>query len=62
MTSNIAKEAKGLTAVFPVLVSEAVGIEEAQMITKAAERKYVSMLQMLLQQVELPTLRVLKLI
>lgn len=47
MTSNIAKEAKGLTAVFPVLVSEAVGIEEAQMITKAAERKYVSMLQML---------------
>lgn len=47
MTSNIAKEAKGLTAVFPVLVSESISVENAQMIAKAAERKYVSMLQML---------------
>lgn len=47
MRSNIAKEAKGLTAVFPVLVSEAVSVEQAQMIAKAAERKYVAMFQML---------------
>lgn len=47
MISNIAKEAKGLTAVFPVLVSESISVENAQMIAKAAERKYVSMLQML---------------
>lgn len=47
MRSNIAKEAKGLTAVFPVLVSEAVSVEQAQMIAKAAERKYVTMFQML---------------
>ena len=47
MSSNIAKEAKGLTAVFPVLVSESVSVEQAQMIAKAAERKYVTMFQML---------------
>lgn len=47
MRSNIAKEAKGLTAVFPVLVSESVSVEQAQMIAKAAERKYVTMFQML---------------
>lgn len=47
MNSNIAKEAKGLTAVFPVLVSESVSVEQAQMIAKAAERKYVTMFQML---------------
>lgn len=47
MRSNIAKEAKGLTAVFPVLVSESVSVEQAQMIAKAAERKYVAMFQML---------------
>ena len=47
MNSNIAKEAKGLTAVFPVLVSESVSVEQAQMIAKAAERKYVAMFQML---------------
>ena len=35
MNSNIAKEAKGLTAVFPVLVSESVSVEQAQMIAKA---------------------------
>lgn len=47
MNSNIAKEAKGLTAVFPVLVSESVSVEQAQMVAKAAERKYVTMFQML---------------
>lgn len=47
MNSNIAKEAKGLTAVFPVLVSESASVEQAQMIAKAAERKYVTMFQML---------------
>lgn len=45
--SNIAKAAAGLTAVFPVIVTEAVPLDQAVMISKAIERKCVAMLQML---------------
>ena len=44
---NIAKSARSLTAVFPVLVSKSVDIEKAVMVSKAIERKCVSMLHML---------------
>lgn len=45
--SNIAKAAAGLTAVFPVIVTEAVPLDQAVMVSKAIERKCVAMLQML---------------
>lgn len=45
--SNITKAAAGLTAVFPVIVTEAVPLEQAVMVSKAIERKCVAMLQML---------------
>lgn len=45
--SNIARTSRALTAVFPVIVSKSIGIEQAVMISKAVERKCVSMLQML---------------
>ena len=44
---NIAKSAMGLTAVFPVVVTEATSVENATMISKAIEKKAVAMLQML---------------
>lgn len=44
---NIAKAAKGLTAVFPVVVTEATPLDQAVMISKVIEKKCVSMLQML---------------
>lgn len=44
---NIASAAKGLTATFPVLVTEATKIEHAIMISKAIERKAMALLQML---------------
>ena len=47
ISKNIATAAKGLTAIFPVIVTEATPIEEATMISKAVERKAVAMLQML---------------
>ena len=47
INSNIAKTASALTAVFPVIVSKAVAIEQAVMVSKAVERKCVTMLQML---------------
>lgn len=47
MGSNLAKEVAGLTAVFPVLVTEAISLENAILISKAVERKCVSMFQML---------------
>lgn len=45
--NNIAKSAHGLTAIFPVIVSKAVDVEKAVMVSKAIERKAVTMLQML---------------
>lgn len=45
--SNIAKASAGLTAVFPVIVTEAVPLDQAVMVSKAIERKCVAMLQML---------------
>ena len=47
MGRNLAKEAAGLTAVFPVLVTDAVAIDQAVMVSKAVERKFVAMFQML---------------
>ena len=44
---NLAKTASNLTAVFPVIVSRAIDIEKAVMVSKAIERKAVNMLQML---------------
>ena len=47
INTNIAKTASSLTAVFPVIVSKTIDIDHAVMISKAIERKAVSMLQML---------------
>ena len=47
ISKNIAKATKGLTAVFPVVVSEAVPLDQAVMVSKVIERKCVEMLQML---------------
>ena len=44
---NIANSARALTATFPVIVSEATQLDQAQMISKAIERKAVEMLRML---------------
>ena len=44
---NIAKASQGLTATFPMIVTEAVPIDQAVMIAKAVERKCCAMLQML---------------
>lgn len=44
---NIAKAAQGLTATFPMIVTEAVPIDQAVMVAKAVERKCCAMLQML---------------
>lgn len=45
--SSIAKGSNNLTLVFPVIVSRAMDINTAAMISKAVERKCVTMLQML---------------
>lgn len=45
--TNIAKAASALTAVFPVIVTEATSLDQAVMVSKAIERKCVSLLQML---------------
>lgn len=47
ISKNIATATKGLTAVFPVIVTEATPIDQAIMISKAVERKAVAMLEML---------------
>lgn len=44
---SIATASSGLTLVFPVVASRTISIENASMISKAIERKAVSMLQML---------------
>lgn len=45
--TNIAKAASALTAVFPVIVTEATSLDQAVMVSKAIERKCVALLQML---------------
>lgn len=45
---SIADASSNLTLVFPVLCSNAIGIDSASMITKAIERKCVTMMQLLL--------------
>lgn len=45
---SIADASSNLTLVFPVLCSNSIGIETASMITKAVERKCVTMMQLLL--------------
>ena len=47
VSQNIAKAAKGLTATFPVVVTEATPLDQAIMISKAVERKCVGLLEML---------------
>lgn len=47
INGNIAKSALALTAVFPVIVTEATDVDKAVMISKAIEKKAVTMLQML---------------
>ena len=47
LTGNIAKSAMGLTAVFPVIVTEATPLDQAVMVAKAVERKAVGMLEMI---------------
>ena len=47
ISKNIATATKGLTATFPVIVTEAVPIDQAIMVSKVIERKCVEMLQML---------------
>ena len=47
ISQNIATAAKGLTAIFPVIVTEATPLDQAVMISKAVERKCVGLLEML---------------
>ena len=51
--SSIAKASANLTLVFPVLVSKNMNIENASMISKAIERKAVTMLQMLFSAINI---------
>lgn len=51
--SSIAKASSNLTMVFPVLASRGVSIEAASMVSKALEKRYVSMLQMLFASYQL---------
>ena len=49
---NISRVAKDLTLTFPVIVSDAVTVETASMISRAVERKTVGMLQMLFSAIQ----------
>lgn len=49
---NISRVAKDLTLTFPVIVSDAVSVETASMISRAVERKTVGMLQMLFSAIQ----------
>lgn len=51
--SSIAKASSNLTLVFPVLVSKNMNIENASMVSKATERKAVTMLQMLFSAIQI---------
>lgn len=50
---NIAKATRDLTLTFPVVVSDAVSVETASMISKAIERKATTMLQMLFSAIQI---------
>ena len=50
---NIAKATRDLTLTFPVIVSDAVSVETASMISKAIERKATVMLQMLFSAIQI---------
>lgn len=50
---SIAQASNNLTLVFPVVVSKNMNIENASMVTKAIERKAVSMLQMLFSAISI---------
>ena len=49
---NISRVAKDLTLTFPVIISDAVSVETASMISRAVERKTVGMLQMLFSAIQ----------
>lgn len=51
--SSIAKATSGLTMVFPVICSSSISIDAASMITKAIERRSITMLQILLAATQL---------
>ena len=50
---SVAQASSNLTLVFPVIVSSTMNIENASMVTKALERKAVSMLQMLFSAISI---------
>ena len=50
---SIAKRASNLTLVFPVICSSSINIQTASIITKAIERKCVSLLQILFSSIQL---------
>lgn len=50
---NIAKATRDLTLTFPVIVTDTVPVETASMISKAIERKAVTMLQMLFSAISI---------
>lgn len=50
---SIAKQASGLTLVFPVIISDTLNINTAMIISKAIERKCVSLLQMLFASIQI---------
>lgn len=51
--SSIAKATSNLTMVFPVLCSRNISIENSSMVSKALEKRFVSMLQMLFSSVQI---------
>lgn len=51
--SSIAKASSNLTMVFPVLCSRNISIENSSMVSKALEKKFVTMLQMLFSSVQI---------
>lgn len=54
---SIASQSSNLTAVFPVIVSRSLNIDNASMVTKAIERKMVSMLQLLFAARQVTTVK-----
>lgn len=50
-TGSIARQASGLTLVFPVIISNNLNIDTAMIISKAIERKCVSLLQILFSSI-----------
>lgn len=52
-TGSIARRSGNLTLIFPVIVSSSVSIETAMIVTKAIERKCVSLMQILFSSMQL---------